>query len=334
MKEALYYNKLKNKDVKCELCPWLCVIKQDKRGMCGVRKNVEGKLYSLVYSRPCAVHVDPIEKKPLYHFMPGARAFSIATIGCNFFCEFCQNWQISKADANNINKIYEELEPKKVIELCKKHNCNIMSYTYTEPTIFYEYMLDIAKLAKKNNIKNTIVSNGYINEAPLRELCKFLNGANIDLKAFTNEFYKRVCKGTLEPVLKSLKILKEEGVWLEVTNLIVPGLNDDLGKIEEMCKWISKELGRDVPLHFSRFHPDYKMTDKEPTPMETLEKARKIAEKYLDYVYLGNIGGESNTQCPKCKGTVIQRGIFSPSENKAKNGKCPKCGERIAGVWE
>jgi pyruvate formate lyase activating enzyme len=337
MKEALYYEKLNDNLVRCSLCPWLCSINDNNQGMCGVRKNISGKLFSLVYARPCAVHVDPIEKKPLYHFMPGARAFSIATIGCNFFCGFCQNWQISKADARNIDKEYDELTPKQVVELCKKNNCNIISYTYTEPTIFYEYMLDIARIAKKERIKNTIVSNGYINEKPLRELCKHIDGANIDLKGFTNEFYIKVCKGKLEPVMKTLKILREEGVWLEITNLIVPGLNDDFKKIEEMCKWISNELGRDVPLHFSRFHPDYKMPDSKATPMETLEKAKKIADKYLDYVYIGNVSGESNTLCPKCKSVIIRRSMLSLIENKIKDGnegKCFKCGNKIPGVWE
>jgi pyruvate formate lyase activating enzyme len=334
MKESLYYSKLKNQLVKCELCPRLCVIKPGSRGLCRVRQNNDGKLYSLVYARPCSMHVDPIEKKPLYHFMPGARAFSIATIGCNFFCRFCQNWQISKADASSIDKEYDEALPEQVVELCKKNNCNILSYTYTEPTIFYEYMLDIAKIAKKQGIKNTIVSNGYINEQPLRELCKHIDGANIDLKGFTEEFYKKVCQGTLAGVLKALKILREEGVWLEITNLVVPGLNDDFGKIEEMCKWISEELGRDVPLHFSRFHPDYKMTNAEPTPLDTLEKARRIAEKYLDYVYVGNVAGESNTICPKCKSVVIRRSMLSLVENKLVKGKCFKCGNKMPGVFE
>lgn len=302
--------------------------------MCGVRQNKDGKLYSLVYARPCAIHVDPIEKKPLYHFIPGARAFSIATIGCNFFCGFCQNWQISKAGADNIEKEYDDVSPEKVVELCKKEKCNIISYTYTEPTIFYEYMLDIAKLAKKEGIKNTIVSNGYISEKPLMELCKFIDGANIDLKAFTPGFYMKVCKGKLEPVLNTLKILKQEGVWLEITNLVVPGLNDDFKKIEEMCKWIAKELGKDTPLHFSRFHPDYKMTDGEATQMETLEKAKNIAEKYLDYVYIGNVAGESNTICPNCRSVNIRRSMLSLIENKLVKGKCFKCGNKIAGVWD
>ncbi|MBN2459642.1 AmmeMemoRadiSam system radical SAM enzyme [Candidatus Woesearchaeota archaeon] len=334
MKEALYYSKLKNKLVKCELCPWNCIIAPEKRGMCGVRQNNEGILYSLVYARPCSMHLDPIEKKPFYHFIPGAWAFSIATIGCNFFCRFCQNWQISKAGAEDIENQFEEVLPEKVVELCKKNGCDVISYTYTEPTIFYEYMVEIARLAKKAGIKNTIVSNGYINEAPLRELCKVIDGANIDLKAFTEEFYQKACKGRLEPVLKSLKVLKQEGVWLELTNLVVPGLNDDLKKIEEMCKWIANELGRDVPLHFSRFHPDYKMADAQATSLETLEKAKEIAEKYLDYVYIGNVGGESNTLCPKCKSVVLMRSMMDVNENKLKKGKCFKCSNIIAGVWE
>jgi len=342
MKEALFYTKLKDKQgnpvnnhVKCELCPWLCIIKPDNCGVCRVRQNINGKLFSLVYARPCSVQVDPIEKKPLYHFMPGAKAFSIATIGCNFSCGFCQNWQISKAEAANIASQYDELNPEQAVELCEESKCKIISYTYTEPTIFYEYMLDIARIAKKRNIKNTIVSNGYINEKPLRKLCKFIEGANIDLKGFTDEFYRKTCQGRLEPVLKTLKVLREEGVWLEITNLIVPGLNDDLKKIEEMCQWIAKELGREVPLHFSRFHPDYKMTDGQATPMETLEKAKQIAEKYLDYVYIGNVDGESNTVCPNCKSVVIRRSMLNLLENKlVKDGKCFKCGRKIDGVWK
>lgn len=334
MKEASYYSKQKDNIVKCELCPRLCLINPGNRGLCSVRQNIDGKLFSIVYAKPCAVHVDPIEKKPLYHFIPGARAFSIATIGCNFFCSFCQNWQISQARAEAISENFDEVLPKKVVEQCKKEKCDVISYTYTEPTIFYEYMLDTARIAKKAGIKNTIVSNGYINERPLRELCKFIDGANIDLKGFTEEFYRKNCQGRLEPVLQTLKILKEEGVWLEITNLVIPGSNDNFKKIEEMCKWIAENLGRDVPLHFSRFHPDYKITDSIATPMETLEKARKIAEKYLDYVYIGNIIGESNTICPKCKSVNIRRSMLNLIENKLVNGKCFKCNSKIAGVWK
>ena len=333
LKKALFHKKLKNNLVQCVLCPRLCTIKPGERGLCGVRQNVRGELYSLVYSRPCAMHVDPIEKKPLYHFLPGEMAFSIATVGCNFFCGFCQNWQISKADVQGIEENYEEVKPEKVVKLCRENECRIISYTYTEPTIFYEYMLDTARLARKQGLKNMMVSNGYIEEEPLRKLCKYLDAANIDLKAFTNDFYRKICRGKLEPVLNTLKILKQEGVWLEITNLVVPGLNDDFDKIEEMCKWIAKELGRDVPVHFTRFHPDYKMQDSEPTLMKTLEKAKEIAGKYLDYVYLGNIGGENNTLCPECKEVVVKRSFFRGCKNMLKKGKCRRCGKVIRGVW-
>lgn len=341
MKEALHYEKLNKKpndrSVRCFLCPRQCTVGPGSLGSCRVRKNINGKLFSVAYARPCAVHVDPIEKKPFYHFLPGEQAFSIATVGCNFSCEFCQNWQISKAEADGEEETVAkepELLPEQAIRLCKKNDCRIISYTYTEPTIFYEYMLDIARLAKKSHIKNTMVSNGYINEQPLRELCEFLDGANIDLKGFTEEYYAKSCKGSLAPVLRTLKVLKEEGVWLEITNLVVPGLNDDMKQIEEMCMWIAKELGKDVPLHFSRFHPDYKLTDAEPTPLATLEKAHDIAKKYLDYVYIGNVTGESNTHCPKCDALLIRRSMMSVLENKLKDGKCPKCRHKISGVWK
>ena len=287
------------------------------------------------------MHIDPIEKKPFYHFLPGSRAFSIATNGCNFFCKFCQNWQISQErnnstndDDTNNNSDIKEVSPEEVVELCKKQGCKIISYTYTEPTIFFEYMLDIAKIAKKQKIKNTIVSNGYISEEPLRELCKYIDGANIDLKGFTEEFYQQECKATLAPVLQTLKILKEEKVWLEITNLLIPRLNDDMKTFEKMCVWIAKELGRDVPLHISRFHPDYKEQNKKATSIESLKTAQAIAQKHLDYVYVGNIAEESNTYCPKCKNLLIERSMMATIANKIKDGKCSFCGKEISGVWE
>lgn len=331
----MHYQKLKNSIIKCELCPRTCTINLGKAGLCGVRKNIKGKLYSLVYGRPCAMHVDPIEKKPFYHFLLGSRAYSIATSGCNFFCDFCQNWQISQKRDNGLESEESEeiVSPEKVVELAKQSGCKSISYTYTEPTIFYEYMLDIAKLAKKAGLKNTVVSNGYINEKPLRELCKVIDAANIDLKGFSEEFYKQSCKATLAPVLKSLKTLKEEGVWLEITNLIIPGRNDSPEMIEKMSAWIAKELGKDTPLHLSAFHPDYKLTDASPTPRATLEKAHNIAKKHLDHVYLGNISGETNTFCGKCGEIVIRRGMMHVNENNLKDGCCQKCGKAISGVW-
>ncbi|MFH2027664.1 MAG: AmmeMemoRadiSam system radical SAM enzyme [Nanoarchaeota archaeon] len=330
MKEALYYQKQKS-NVKCLLCPHSCIISNNKRGFCGVRENKDGKLYSLVYGKSCSTAVDPIEKKPLFHFMPGHSSFSISTVGCNFRCLHCQNFEISQA-----KEIFgKDLTPEKIVDMAKGYGCKSISYTYTEPTIFYEYMVDTAKLAKKAGIKNVMVSNGYINEDPLKELCKLIDAANIDLKAMDAGFYKKVCSARLEPVLNSLKILKEKGVWLEITNLIIPTYNDKINKIRELCLWVRDNLGKDVPLHFSRFYPMYKLNDLSPTPEEILLRAKNIAgEAGLNYVYIGNLPTEDgeNTHCPKCDGILVERMGFSVVENKIIHGKC-NCGESIAGVW-
>jgi pyruvate formate lyase activating enzyme len=331
MKEALYYEKLKDK-VQCYLCPHNCVITKGKRGNCGVRENKDNKLYSLVYGKACSATIDPIEKKPLYHFIPGHSSFSVATVGCNLHCLHCQNWEISQPEAIT----GEDLPPEEVVRLASAKGCKSIAYTYTEPTIYFEYALETAKLARKKGIKNVIVSNGFINEEPLNELCKYLDGANIDLKGFTEDFYKKVCCAKLEPVLNSLKILKEKGVWLEITNLIIPTLNDDMKKIGEMCKWIKDNLGTNIPLHFSRFFPYYKLNNINPTSAEMLVKARDIARKVgINYVYIGNIfiEGADNTYCPKCGELMIERVGFQILQNNIKGGKC-SCGEKIAGVWE
>ena len=330
MKEALYYDKLKNKQVQCRLCPHNCFIKGGNRGICGVRENINGKLFSLVYGKPVAIQLDPIEKKPLYHFLPGESVLSLGTIGCNLNCQWCQNFNISKARPEETDVV--EVSPKKFIEMCIEKKCKIIAFTYTEPTIFYEYMLDIAKLAKKEKIRCVIVSNGFINEEPLKELCKYIDGANIDLKSFNEKVYKRFCNGNLKEVLRSLKILKENKIWLEVTNLVIPEINDNKEEVEKMCKWVSSKLGKEVPLHFSKFFPMYKMQDAEETPVSTLEELKKVAEDYLEYVYLGNIGEESNTVCHGCGEVIIRRtGMFV--KNGLVKGKC-KCGEEIPGVWE
>jgi len=286
MKECKYYKKLKDKKVQCLLCPRYCVIKDGKRGNCCIRENKKGKLYLVVYGKPCAVHIDPIEKKPLYHFLPGTFSYSIGTAGCNLHCLYCQNWEISQMRPEELPSV--DLSPKKAVEKAIKNNCKSISYTYTEPIISLEYILDICKEAHKKNIKNIIVSNGYINEAPLKELIKYLDAANIDLKSFDDKFYKELTGASLDPVLKTLTILAKSGVHLEITTLIIPGYNDNVKKIEEMCKWIKNELG-DIPLHLSRFFPHYKMEAVEITPLETLQKAKKIAEKYLSNVHLGNV---------------------------------------------
>ncbi len=330
MKEALYYKKLKDKIVQCQLCPRKCIIKDSGRGDCRVRENQNGKLYSLVYGKPCSVGMDPIEKKPLFHFLPGSKVYSFGTAGCNLHCSFCQNWTISQVNPEDVSTV--DLEPKDVVKQAKQYSCKSIAYTYSEPTIFYEMALDTAKLAKENNLKNIFVSNGFINKEPLERLCKYLDAANIDLKGINNKFYRKYTLAWVEPVLECLKILKRNKVWIEITNLIIPGANDSEEEIEELCKWISKNLGRNVPLHFSRFFPCYKLSHLEETPIDTLAKAKKIGEKYLDYVYVGNLHREENTYCPKCKSLLIRRVGFDVLENNIRKRRC-KCKMEIDGVW-
>jgi len=331
MKEALFWEK-KGELVQCKLCPHFCLLKNNEIGKCKVRKNIDGKLISLVYAKPCSLAIDPIEKKPLYHFLPGEKALSIATPGCNLKCKQCQNWEISQAGPEQIKSL--DLKPEEVIKEAKENRLKIISYTYTEPTIFYEYMLDICKLAKKAHIKNTTVTNGFINPEPLNELCKYISASNIDLKSINDEFYRQVCQGRLNPILEAIKIMHEKNIWIELTNLIIPGLNDSVDDISRLVDWIRK-LDGDIPLHFSAFYPCYKLLNLPPTPPEILKKARNIAlGKGLHYVYTGNIQDEegNNTYCPACGELVIRRRYFNVVENKLKDGKCP-CGEKIAGVW-
>jgi pyruvate formate lyase activating enzyme len=333
-KEALFYDKLENKIVQCKLCPRRCVIPNAKRGFCGVRENRDGTLYTLVFSKPVAVHIDPIEKKPLFHFLPSTTAYSVATAGCNLRCKFCQNWEISQAKPEELDFFY--IEPSDLVKRVKDSGSPTIAYTYTEPTIFYEYMLETAKLARKAGIKNVMHSCGYINEEPLRQLAKYLDAANIDLKGFSDEYYAKLSDATLEPVLKALKILKEEGVHIEITNLVLPGYNDDEKTIIKMCAWIKDNLGQDTPLHFSRFFPMYKLMNLNPTPVEALEKARKIAlDCGLNYVYIGNIANHpaENTYCPRCKKKLIERRGYFILQNNIENGKCKFCAKVIAGVW-
>ena len=334
-KEALFYKKLgEGGNIRCELCPHFCFLKNNEIGKCRARQNINGKMISLVYGKLCSMAIDPIEKKPLYHFFPGEKTLSIATAGCNLSCKFCQNWQISQANPDEVTSLI--LKPEDIIKEAIKQKSKIISYTYTEPSIMIEYLLDTAKLARKKRLRNVLVSNGFINPLPLQELCKYIDAANIDLKSISNDFYERVCNARLEPVLETLKILKENNVWLEITNLIIPGLNDSTQDIERLVSWISKNLGRNVPVHFSAFFPTYKMLNLPPTPTESLKKARNIAlSRGLNYVYTGNIQDNEGdtTFCPKCKKALIKRKFFSITENKLMKGKCP-CGEKIVGVWE
>lgn len=323
-----------SRTVQCELCPTECVLEDYQIGGCKVRINKGGVLYSLVYGKPCSVAIDPIEKKPFFHFLPATTAFSIATVGCVLGCKFCQNWQISQAkpeESDNYN-----LPPEDVVRQALFNGCKTITYTYTEPTVFYEYMYDTAEIARRYGVKNTMHSCGYINEKPLRALAKYLDAADIDLKAFTEDFYSRICGGRLKPVLDSLVVLKDEGVWLEITNLVIPTLNDDMKKIREMCGWIVANLGPDVPIHFSRFFPYYKLNNLPPTPMGTMADARKAAmDAGLKFVYIGNIRSEAeNTYCPSCKKLLVERIGYLVKQNNVKGSQCRFCNADIPGVWE
>jgi pyruvate formate lyase activating enzyme len=334
-KEASFYEKLKNNIVHCQLCPRECVITEGRRGYCRVRENRAGVLYAISYGQPVAVHVDPIEKKPLFHFLPGSQAFSLATVGCNLNCKFCQNWEISQAKPQDV--VAESMTPEELVNRAKQSGCMSIAFTYTEPTVFYEYMLDTCKKARAAGLRNTMHSNGYINEAPLRQLCKYLDAANIDLKGFSQEYYSKVCEGSLAPVLRSLQILKEEGVHVEITNLVLSGYNDDPETIRKMCVWIRDTLGAETPLHFSRFYPMYKLLALIATPVQKLEQARKIAlDAGLKYVYIGNIPGHDaeNTYCPNCHNAVIKRNGYIVSEIDLINGRCKFCKQEIRGVWQ
>jgi pyruvate formate lyase activating enzyme len=333
--EARYWTLLEDKTVQCQLCPNFCVLGNGKKGRCGARINIDGKLYTIVYARPVAVHIDPIEKKPFTHYLPRTQSFSIATAGCNLGCVFCQNWQISQSRPEDAESVY--LPPAQVVEMAKRSNCATIAYTYTEPTIFYEYMFDTAKLAKAAGVKNVMHTCGYINPKPLKELLKYMDAVNVDLKGFSEEYYVQMCSGHLDPVLITLKEIKRSGVWLEITNLVVPGKNDDPKMIRSMCVWIKDNLGTDTPLYFSAFTPQYKMTGIPPTPVKTLEEARDIAKSVgLKYVYIGNVYGHigESTFCPKCGKIVVKRKGFDTLEVNLIDGKCKYCGYKIAGVWK
>jgi len=334
-KVASYWNKIKDKIIQCVLCPRKCVIADGQRGLCTVRVNRDGTLYTLGYGNPVAVNIDPIEKKPFFNVLPGENAFSIAVAGCNMRCLFCQNWQISQAKPDEVTAY--DMPPEMVVSEAIKNHCPFIVYTYTEPTVFYEYMLDISKLARSKGLKNGMHTCGYINQEPLKELLKYMDAVNVDLKGFNEEFYQKMgAFASLEPVLNTLKIVKKEGVWLEITNLIIPGLNDDPKDIKRMCEWIRENLGEDTPVHFSRFMPSFKLQNLPPTPVSKLEEAYKIAKDAgLDYVYIGNIPGNTgeNTYCPQCKKLIVGRIGYRITENNIKDGRCKFCGKQISGIW-
>ncbi len=328
MQEALFYNKLSDGKVQCELCPWNCILSPTQVGNCKVRLNDNGNLVTEVYNKVATLGSDPIEKKPLYHFYPGKNILSIGEVGCNLHCKFCQNHRISQCKASQFSGFHNITSEQIVNEALKTWNNIGIAYTYNEPFTFYEFLLETAELAKSKRLKNIVVSNGYINEEPLKKLLPFIDAFNIDLKAFSDEFYQKQTKGKLQPILESLKLIANSGVHLEITNLVIPGLNDDTNEFEKMSKWIAAVLGEQTPLHLSRYYPQYKM-DISPTPIETLNSLHSIAKQHLQHVFLGNVSDneKSSTYCTNCNALLIQRNHFKTElENLTSDGTCKKCG--------
>jgi pyruvate formate lyase activating enzyme len=321
--------------VRCLLCAHRCTITEGDRGRCRARINVKGQLRSLVYGRPISEHVDPIEKKPFYHFLPGSQAYSLATSGCPLHCQFCQNWEISQARPEDYS--VSLCSPETMAGRAAGVKAPVIAFTYNEPTVFTEYLTDIARAGRKRGLRSVIVSCGFMNEEPLKEMIDVLDAIKIDLKGFSTKFYREVAKAELEPVLRSIKQVAKSGRHLEIVNLVVPTLNDSDTAMTDLCKWVAGEVGPDVPLHFTRFHPDYQLQNLPPTPVVTLEKARETALKHgLHYPYVGNVPGHpgNHTYCPKCGKTVIERNSFFVTAMKLKDGACPACGTRISGIWK
>jgi pyruvate formate lyase activating enzyme len=333
--EARFYEKLPGKTVRCKLCPRECVVAPGDRGYCRVRKNGKGTYYSLVHSRVVAAHVDPIEKKPFYHFLPGHVAFSVAAVGCNVNCKFCQNWEISQAKPEDLPAKY--LPPKDLASLAIQNHCAAVAFTYSEPTVFNEYVTDAADAAHEQGIKSIVVSNGFIQQEPIKRTCRHVDAIKIDLKSYSQDYYRNVVDGQLQPILDTLVTIRKQGRWMEIVYLVVPTLNDKDSEIRDMSRWIKAELGPDVPIHFTRFRPLYLLKNLPPTPVETLERLKAVADAQgLQYVYLGNVPGHpaENTYCPKCHHIVIERAGFTIKQMNLQKGKCKNCQHPIPGVWE
>ena len=332
LKEASWYEQLPENEVRCNLCPNRCLLSEGQTGICRVRRNIGGKLYSLIYGKPVTIHIDPIEKKPFYHFLPGTKVYSLASAGCNLRCKFCQNWDIAQRGPDELQSM--DKSPQEIVQEAIAAESPSIAITYSEPLVNYEYVRDIGKEAKKQGIKTVIVSGGYINPEPLKELLPYLDAVKIDLKGFNDKYYQDIVGGQLKPVLEALKIVKESGVWLEIVNLVVPGYNDDLEEIKKMVVWIKENLGDSVPLHFSRFHPMYQMENLPPTPEETLKNARQAAQEAgLKYVYTGNIADEegSTTYCPSSgQPLIVRKGYFIEENILGKPGACDVV---VPGVW-
>ena len=352
MHQALLYKKLENQNVQCTACNHYCEISPSQTGICGVRQNIDGKLFLLVYGKAVAAHVDPIEKKPLFHFLPNSKIFSIGTIGCNFACTFCQNWDISQATKDIKKKLQKEgnlkdislkvtnygyaLPPEKIIAYCQTHSIPSIAYTYNEPTVFFEYTLDTAKLAHQAGIKNVYVSNGFASKEAIDKIAPFLDAINIDLKAFTDGFYQKTCKAKLQPVLDNIKYYYEKGIWVEITTLVIPDKNDSEKELTDIAQFIAS-VSKKIPWHVTRFHPAYKMQNIHTTPEKALQKAYDIGKKAgLKYVYAGNIFNKDlhSTYCPKCNQLVIKRDWGYTEITEMKDGKCRTCQTTIEGVWK
>ncbi len=330
---AAHYEKLSSGAVVCRLCPHECRVGPGRRGLCGVRENRGGKYYTLVHGQPCSLHVDPIEKKPLFHYLPGSQALSLAASGCNFTCRFCQNWEISQRRPEELDTI--DLPPQAVVRLARQRRCPVIAHTYSEPVVFFEYVRDCAALGREQGVPNVMISNGFIQKEPLRELCRHLGAVKIDLKAFGEPFYREQCGGALKPVLDTLLTVRAEKPWLEVVALLIPGLNDSRRETEAMCRWLFRELGPDVPLHFSRFAPTYRMQNVPPTPPATLFAARQTAlEAGIRFCYVGNLLSDAeHTYCPGCGRVLLRRLLHSVENQGLKKGRCGACGATIPGVF-
>ncbi len=334
LKEALLYKKLEDSDVSCFLCSHHCLITDGKFGICNVRENRGGTLYTHAYGNLVAQNIDPIEKKPLYHFFPGSTSFSIAATGCNFQCGFCQNWQISQIkEAKGLGLRSEEVKPGEVVTHAKRAGSKSISYTYTEPTIFFEYALEVGQLAKREGLHNVFVTNGYMTEEMIQMARPFLDAANIDLKSFNDDYYRRLCKGRLAPVLKNIEMMKRLNIWVEVTTLVVPGENDSEEEFKKIAEFLAG-IDPSIPWHISRFYPQYQMDDLENTPMKTMNQAYEIGkEAGLRYVYLGNVSGKGgNTYCHQCNQLLIERLGYTIPKYRLREGKCPDCQTPVAGV--
>ena len=335
MKQAMLFRKLEDGKVQCRTCAHVCTIGPGKRGLCGVRENREGVLYSLVYEKAIAVNVDPIEKKPLFHFYPGTRAFSMATVGCNFRCDNCQNSDISQMPRESGRITGEQITPEDLVKEAVRHHCRTIAYTYTEPAVFFDYAYETATLAHQSGLKNIFVTNGYLSEEALGVITPCLDGANVDLKAFRDESYTSVCGARLKPVLDSILRMKEAGIWVEVTTLLIPGFNDSDDEVRDIARFI-RDCDPGIPWHISRFHPTYRMTDRPATPVETIQRACEIGvAEGLKTVYAGNIPGDEkeSTFCYACGVKLITRRGFEVVENRLENGKCTDCGAEIDGIW-